>query len=59
MFDIALDKKLDYENGYYLTSTVDKISKFVTHLELFRKSSGLAGDIVECGVFRGASEEPL
>lgn len=34
---------------------MDRISKFATHLELFRRVSGLAGDIVECGVFKGVS----
>jgi hypothetical protein len=53
--DINFEKRFDYENGYYLTSTVDRISKFATHLELFRRVSGLPGDIVECGVFKGAS----
>ena len=49
------NKKFEYENAFYLTSSVDRISKFATHLELFRRVSGLAGDIVECGVFKGAS----
>ena len=47
--------KFDFENGFYLTSSVARMSKFATHLELFRQVSGLAGDIVECGVFKGAS----
>ena len=53
--DFDLSKKSEYENGFYLTASVDRISKFATHLELFRRVSGIAGDIVECGVFKGAS----
>lgn len=53
--DFDLSKKFEYENGFYLTASVDRISKFATHLELFRRVSGIAGDIVECGVFKGAS----
>lgn len=48
-------RSFEYENGFYLTAPVDRISKFVTHLDLFRRVSGLAGNIVECGVFKGAS----
>ena len=32
-----------------------RFSKFITHLDLFRKSSKLRGEIVECGVFKGNS----
>jgi hypothetical protein len=53
--DFDLSKAFEYENGFYLTSSVQRIGKFANHLELFRRSSGLAGDIVECGVFKGAS----
>jgi len=53
--DFDLSKAFEYENGFYLTSSVQRIGKFASHLELFRRSSGLAGDIVECGVFKGAS----
>ena len=27
-----------YENNFYLTAPVNRISKFITHLDLFRKS---------------------
>lgn len=45
----------DYENNFYLTAPVNRISKFVTHLDLFRKISKLRGEVVECGVFKGIS----
>lgn len=53
MTDIS--KSFDYENGFYLTASVNRISKFATHLDLFRRTQHLAGDIVECGVFKGVS----
>ena len=53
--DIDFEKQFDYENGFYLTAPVNRISKFATHLELFQRVSHLAGDIVECGVFKGVS----
>jgi hypothetical protein len=31
------------------------VGKFTSHLELFRRASEVAGDMVECGVFKGAS----
>ncbi|MCX5816466.1 MAG: class I SAM-dependent methyltransferase [Proteobacteria bacterium] len=55
MENIKMDRAFEYENGFYLTSSVDRISKFATHMDLFRKVSHLAGDIVECGVFKGVS----
>jgi hypothetical protein len=44
-----------YENGFYLTARPGRIAKFLTHYELFKVSADVPGDIVECGVFKGAS----
>jgi len=55
MEDIYPDRQFEYENGFYLTAPVNRISKFATHLDLYRMASGLPGEIVECGVFKGAS----
>ena len=55
MGEVNTSQHFEYENGFYLTASVDRFSKFVTHLDLFRRISGLAGEIVECGVFKGAS----
>lgn len=49
------DRAFDYENGFYLTASVGRISKFVTHLDLFRMAQTVPGEIVECGVFKGVS----
>ena len=43
------------ENTFYLKATPERISKFMSHYEIFNKIKNLKGDVVECGVFRGAS----
>ena len=53
--DFDLSKAFYYENGFYLTASVQRMGKFAAHLELFRRASRVASDIVECGVFKGAS----
>jgi len=55
MWDFDFDHAFDYENGFYLTASVGRFSKFVTHLDLFRRVHEIPGEIVECGVFKGAS----
>jgi hypothetical protein len=50
-----IERSFEYENAFYLTAPVARISKFVTHLELFKRISGLYGEIIECGVFKGNS----
>ncbi|MFT6777539.1 MAG: hypothetical protein ACI9J4_000118 [Paraglaciecola sp.] len=53
MYDI--EKSFDFENGFYLSCNSQRISKFIAHYELFKKTLNLAGDIAEFGVFKGAS----
>ncbi len=53
--DIELSKPFFYENAFYLTSHPDRIAKMLAHYELFKLTVDLPGDIVECGVFKGAS----
>ena len=43
------------ENAFYRDVSVTRIGKFVTHLDLFRRSAQVPGEIVECGVFKGSS----
>jgi hypothetical protein len=49
------EKCWDYENGFYLTSHVTRLSKMLAHYELYKSIVGLPGHIVECGVYKGAS----
>ena len=48
-------KKWDYENGFYLTSKIDRMSKIISHYELFKLILSLEGSIIECGVYKGSS----
>jgi hypothetical protein len=54
-FGYDTDKAWDYENGFYLTSPVTRLAKAVAHYELYKSIIGLPGQVVECGVFKGAS----
>lgn len=45
----------EYENNFYLTCDHQRIAKFVAQYNLFMASVPIPGDIVECGVFKGAS----
>lgn len=49
------DTPFEYENNYYLSSDVNRMAKVMAHYELFKQTVDLPGDIVECGVFKGAS----
>jgi len=52
-YDVS--KPFDYENGFYITSPKSRISKILGHYEIYNKIINLDGDIVEFGVFKGAS----
>lgn len=48
-------KAFDHENNFYLSCATSRLGKFAAHYELFKMANDLEGDIVECGVFKGAS----
>ena len=48
-------RAFEFENGFYLTSHPSRLAKLLAQFELFKLTAELAGDIVECGVFKGAS----
>lgn len=50
-----LSRKFEYENGFYATADPSRFSKFITHLELFKQTSTVRGEIVEFGIFKGNS----
>lgn len=50
-----LSKKFEYENGFYATADPTRFSKFITHLEFFRRTSEVRGEIAEFGIFKGNS----
>lgn len=49
------DETFEYENNFYLSCDITRISKILSHYELFKKVSTVPGAIVECGVFKGIS----
>jgi hypothetical protein len=48
-------KSFEYENNFYLSCDNTRLSKILSHYELFKMIKNLPGAIVECGVFKGAS----
>lgn len=56
MIDLPdFQKKFEYENGFYLSCDVSRISKLMAHYELFKRVNDLSGAIVECGILKGCS----
>lgn len=49
------DKAFEYENSFYLSCDITRISKILAHYELYKSVIEVPGAIVECGVFKGAS----
>jgi hypothetical protein len=50
-----LDSRFEYENGFYATADPSRFSKFISHLEFFKRTSEVRGEIVEFGIFKGNS----
>jgi hypothetical protein len=50
-----VERKWDYEIGYYLTCDSTRIPKALAHYELYKSIIGLAGNVIECGVYKGSS----
>lgn len=48
-------KSFEYENNFYLSCDITRMSKILAHYELFKLSQNIPGEIIECGVFKGAS----
>lgn len=45
----------DYENGFYLSCQTERMGKALFQYDLFKSSAMIPGDIIEVGVFKGAS----
>jgi hypothetical protein len=54
-YTIDISKKWDYENGFYLTCENSRIGKLLNHLEIYNMILDLPGDVLEFGVYKGAS----
>lgn len=55
LFGFSTDDRWQFENGFYITSEPVRIGKLISQYELYRSITHLPGQIVECGVFKGAS----
>ena len=54
MQNITENQLWDSYNNLLLSSDIDRVRKLLCRYELFNMSLPLPGDIVECGVFKGA-----
>jgi len=52
---LSLDNVWDYENAFYWFSPYNRIAKQIAHWELYKKINNLPGDVLEFGVYKGAS----
>lgn len=50
-----LKRNFEYENGFYATADPSRFSKIISHLEFFKQTSTVRGEIVEFGIFKGNS----
>lgn len=50
-----VDTPFEYENGFHLTSDVSRFGKLLAHYELYKKITGLPGNMFEFGVHKGNS----
>lgn len=55
VFGFEYQKEWEYENGFYITSHPTRLAKSIAHWELYKKIVDLPGEILEFGVFKGAS----
>lgn len=49
------DDSFDYENNFYLSCESSRIAKMLAHFKFLEMTVETEGEIVECGVFKGAS----
>ncbi len=45
----------DFENSFYQSCDKGRFNRIIAHYELYKRVTGLAGAIVECGIFKGVS----
>jgi hypothetical protein len=49
------EKSFEYENNFYHSCDITRISKILAQYEIYKTIKEIPGEIVECGVFKGAS----
>ena len=50
-----ISQAFEHENNFYLSSETSRITKLIAQFKLFELSSDVTGEIIEFGVFKGAS----
>lgn len=55
LLNFDTEKRFDYENAFSITSDPSRIGKIISHYKLYEMISNIPGDIIETGVFKGAS----
>ena len=48
-------KAMQYENDFYMSCDVTRMSKVIAQYELFKMTEDVPGVIMECGIFKGTS----
>ncbi len=54
-YTVDPEQKWDYENGFYLTCEQGRLGKLFNQIEIYKKILHLPGDVLEFGVYKGAS----
>ena len=49
------EEAFSYENNFYLSCDITRLSKLLAHYEIFKIARDCPGEIVEGSVFKGAS----
>lgn len=55
IFGFQKSDSWNHENAFYLTSDIRRIAKLLAHYEIYKMITDLPGNVVECGVYKGAS----
>jgi hypothetical protein len=48
------DELWDNYNNLLISSDINRVRKMIVRYEIYKKTVNIPGDIVECGVFKGA-----
>ena len=49
------EKAFEYENNFYLSCDITRISKILSQYEIYKMIKEIPGEVIECGVFKGSS----
>lgn len=52
---VDVDRAFEYENAFYWTSPLSRLGKLLGQFEVYKRITSLPGEVVEAGVYKGAS----